>query len=114
MSLFTIIRTQGIILYVIVFFASIVPFVVSWLNLNYVMNVFFTSPASSYAVIPAFTAPQSTSHRTLVRGPPEGTPTREDKPNFFDLVEEMMVLDSLGWSTYYCVASLVRIATLSE
>ncbi|KAG2040031.1 hypothetical protein BDR03DRAFT_1090141 [Suillus americanus] len=46
MSLFTIIHTQGIILYVIVFFASIVPFVVSWLNLNYVMNVFFVSPAT--------------------------------------------------------------------
>lgn len=75
-SLFTIIRTQGVIVYFIVFFASIVPSIFSWLNFNYIMNVFFVWPAtcimiiaSGYAVIPTFNTPQSTSHRTPVRGP---------------------------------------------
>lgn len=86
-SLFTIIRTQGIIFYFIVFLTSVVPFIFSWLNLNYVMNVFFTWPAtcimliaSSYAVIPTFTTPP-TCHRTPVRGPLEGTRTTDEKPN---------------------------------
>ncbi|KAG1878757.1 hypothetical protein C8R48DRAFT_688342 [Suillus tomentosus] len=90
LSLVTIIRTQGIILYFIVFFASVLPAIFSWLNLNYIMNVFFAWPAtcvmydtpslplplhihihsllhrtiaSSYAVTPTFPTPQSTSHR---------------------------------------------------
>ncbi|KIK49032.1 hypothetical protein CY34DRAFT_431025 [Suillus luteus UH-Slu-Lm8-n1] len=75
-SLFTIIRTQGVIVYFIVFFASIIPSIFSWLNFNYIVNVFFVWPAtcimiiaSGYAVIPTFNTPQSTSHRTPVRGP---------------------------------------------
>lgn len=74
-SLFTIIRTQGVIVYFIVFFASVVPSIFAWLNFNYIMNVFFVWPAScimtiasGYAVIPTFTMPQSTSHRTPVGG----------------------------------------------
>jgi hypothetical protein len=73
LSLFTIIRTQGVIVYFIVFFASIVPSIFAWLNFNYITNVFFLWPAacimtiaSGYAVIPTFTTPQGTSHRTPV------------------------------------------------
>lgn len=73
LSLVTIIRTQGIILYFIVFFASVLPAIFSWLNLNDLMNLFFAWPAtcvmtiaSSYAVIPTFPTPQSTSHRAPV------------------------------------------------
>lgn len=87
-SLLTIIRTQGIVVYFIVFFASVVPSIFAWLNLNYVMNVFFAWPAicimtiaSSYAVIPTFTMPQSTSHRTPVRGPLAGACTTGEKPS---------------------------------
>ncbi|KAG2065551.1 hypothetical protein BDR04DRAFT_1108290 [Suillus decipiens] len=83
-SLFTIIRTQGIIPYFIVFLASVVPSIFSWLNLNYVMNVFFAWPAtcvvtivSSYAVIPTFTMPPA-SHRTPVGRPLADT---TEKPN---------------------------------
>jgi hypothetical protein len=87
LSLFTIIRTQDIILYLIVLLASVVPSIFSWLNFNYIMNVFFAWPAtcvmtiaSSYAVIPAFTT-SPTIHRTPVRGPLDITPTTVEKPN---------------------------------
>jgi hypothetical protein len=46
LSLFTIIRTQDIILYLIVLLASVVPSIFSWLNFNYIMNVFFAWPAT--------------------------------------------------------------------
>ncbi|KAG1743056.1 hypothetical protein EDB19DRAFT_582936 [Suillus lakei] len=45
-SLWTIIRTQGVIYFFIAFFASVVPLVFAWLNLNYIMNVFFICPAT--------------------------------------------------------------------
>lgn len=87
LSLFTIIRTQDIILYLIVLLASVVPSIFSWLNFNYIMNVFFAWPAtcvmtiaSSYVVIPAFTTPP-TIHQTPVRGPLDITPTTVEKPN---------------------------------
>ncbi|KAG2110525.1 uncharacterized protein F5147DRAFT_127162 [Suillus discolor] len=83
LSLVTIIRTQGIILYFIVFFASVLPAIFSWLNLNYVMNLFFAWPAtcvmtiaSSYAVIPTFPTPQSTSHRAPVNATVEKSNVR--------------------------------------
>ncbi|KAG1845699.1 hypothetical protein DFJ58DRAFT_843685 [Suillus subalutaceus] len=69
-SPFTIIRTQGIILYFIVFLSGVVPFMFSRLNLN----------SSGYAVIPTFTTPP-TCHRTPVRGPLEGSQTTVEKLN---------------------------------
>ncbi|KAG1877316.1 hypothetical protein F4604DRAFT_1903496 [Suillus subluteus] len=86
LSLFTIIRTQGISLYFIVLLASFVPFIFSWLNLNF----------CSFSL----------DHGIKLRGgsnihhASETTVARSNE--FFDLVEEMMVLDSLWWSTY-CV-----------
>ncbi|KAG2144508.1 hypothetical protein DEU56DRAFT_206233 [Suillus clintonianus] len=69
-SLWTIIRTQGIFYYCVAFFANLVPLIFSWLNLNYVTNIFFVCPAtcimtiaSGRAVIPTFNTSRSLSHR---------------------------------------------------
>ncbi|KAG1726533.1 uncharacterized protein EDB91DRAFT_1166186, partial [Suillus paluster] len=63
-SLWTTLRSQGIIYFFITFLASVIPLIFSWLNFNYIMNIFFAYPAacvmtmaSSRAVIPTFNTP---------------------------------------------------------
>ncbi|OAX37163.1 hypothetical protein K503DRAFT_720171 [Rhizopogon vinicolor AM-OR11-026] len=50
-SLRTVLYNHGIIYFFIVFLASFIPLIFSWLNLNYVMNIFFICPASCVMTI---------------------------------------------------------------